>query len=600
MKPQPGRSRKVAATEGDRYAHTLRRSTLLSAPQQDEFAARFPETAGSPRDMAEWLMARGWITAWQNWHLLEGRHRGFFVGKYRLLQFLSAGGMSRVYLAEHTLLKRPVALKLVTDPQEHDRFRVERFHREGEAAAALVHPNIVRVFDLDRCGRFHYLVMEYVAGRDLSRTVQADGPLPFETAADYVAQAADGLAHVHARRMVHRDVKPSNLLVDADGRVRLSDFGVVKVGLDGDPSLTLDQGVHIIGTVDYLPPEQFLDGHGVDGRADLYSLGCTLYFLLTGHAPFPHGTQPQRIMSHQTAEPPSIHEDRPQTPAGLVEICNRLMAKRPEERYRTAAETAEVLREWRRRWLQGEDWRPSRDPVRLQLFQPESFHSAATPAASATARERGASAGTAGSNPNPNPNPKPKQKPKPMEKPAAPDVVPFVKLKKGADQAPPAPEAKEKPLERAFQQIVELLRAKTYTKAETLIEGLLQAGDAPAAERPSATPCGADAPAACGSGAAAPDGDPQERRSSSKTAGGGKTAGRKRKWSSQVRESELYQALWKFLRTMAKKHKMTMRVEPAGPEEYWVRFEAPGEPARRLGPFAPSPHGFYLAGRRVA
>lgn len=587
MKPQPGRSRKVAATEGDRYAHTLRRSALLSAPQQDEFAARFPETAGSPRDMAEWLMERGWITAWQNWHLLEGRHRGFFVGKYRLLQFLCAGGMSRVYLAEHTLLKRPVALKLVTDPQEHDRFRVERFHREGEAAAALVHPNIVRVFDLDRCGRFHYLVMEYVAGRDLSRTVQADGPLSFETAADYVAQAADGLAHVHARRMVHRDVKPSNLLVDSDGRVRLSDFGVVKVGLDGDPSLTLDQGVHIIGTVDYLPPEQFLDGHGVDGRADLYSLGCTLYFLLTGHAPFPHGTQPQRIMSHQTAEPPSIHDDRPQTPAGLVEICLRLMAKRPEDRYRTAAETAEVLREWRRRWLRGEDWRPSCDPVRLQLFQPDVSIAAAATAPTAP----GAAA---------SPTAKSKQKQKQNETSSTPDVVPFAKPERGAECAPATAGSRERTLTRAFQQIMELLRAKTYTKAETLIEGLLQAGDAPAAERPSATPMGSDAPPAAGSDAAAPDGDPQERRSSSRTAGGGKTASRKRRWSSQVRESELYQALWKFLRTMAKKHKTTMRVEPSGPEEYWVRFDTPGEPARRLGPFAPSPHGFYLAGRRAA
>src|SRR6185437_6316404 len=223
-----------------------------------------------------------------------------------------------------------------------------RFHREARAAAALDHPNIVRAFDVDHEGDVHYLVMEYVEGSDLRELVETGGPLDFRTAADYIRQASDGLAHAHEAGLIHRDLKPANLLVDRKGVVKVLDLGLARFADDAEASLTREFDEKVLGTVDYMSPEQAIDSHRTDGRADIYSLGCTLYFALTGHPPFPEGTLAQRLMAHQTKEPVDLRTARPYMPAELAAICRRMMAKLPSARYPSAAAARDALAAWLR------------------------------------------------------------------------------------------------------------------------------------------------------------------------------------------------------------------------------------------------------------
>ena len=183
--------------------------------------------------------------------------------------------------------------------------------------------------------------------RDLQGMVKNDGPLDYELAADYVAQAAEHLHRAHQAGLIHRDIKPANLLVDSIGTVKVLDMGLAKFADTAvKASLTLAYDENVLGTADYLSPEQALNSHEVDPRADIYSLGCTLYFLLTGHPPFPEGTLPQRLMMHQTKMPPSILVDRPDAPPSLVEICERMMSKNASARYQTARQVADIMQEF--------------------------------------------------------------------------------------------------------------------------------------------------------------------------------------------------------------------------------------------------------------
>jgi serine/threonine protein kinase len=228
----------------------------------------------------------------------------------------------------------------------HDSSYLERFVQEAQAAARLNHPNIVQAYDIGVHKKHHYIVMEYVEGRDLQNLVKETGPLDYDLAANYIRQAAEGLCYAHQSGLIHRDIKPANLLVDPRGTVKLLDLGLARFTDDEAPSLTIAHEENVLGTADYLPPEQAVDSHGIDSRADIYSLGCTLYYLLTGHPPFPTGTLPQRIHAHQTKSPASIYVDRSDAPQALVDVCARMMAKSPEARFQTAKEVADVLTAW--------------------------------------------------------------------------------------------------------------------------------------------------------------------------------------------------------------------------------------------------------------
>lgn len=324
------------------FLDVLAKSRLLADLEMEKVRA----AAGAYEDaksLAKALVADHTLTRWQAAQLLAGR-ASFMLGKYRLIQLLSRGGMGSVFVAEHTTMNRRVALKIISKQMGRDPVKLERFLAEARTIAALDHANIVRAYDVDHEGERYFLVMEYVEGRDLQQMVEDDGPLEFSRAADYIRQAACGLAHAHQRSMIHRDIKPANPIINRQQVVKILDLGMARLIAEGAAESDVDE--KIIGTVDYMSPEQALESDDLDHRADLYSLGCTFYFLLTGRPPFGEGTLPQRIMKHQTQAPPPVSQHRDGVPEELDAICRRMMAKKPEDRYPTAADVALALAPW--------------------------------------------------------------------------------------------------------------------------------------------------------------------------------------------------------------------------------------------------------------
>ena len=341
----------MSEISSEKFLLTTKKSGLVSeddlarclAAWADKSQGRRPANS---REIAELLIEAELINRWQAENLLKGKYKGFKIGKYRLLGHLGKGGMSQVYLAEHSVMERLVAIKVLPSRYVENPNYLDRFKREARAVAALDHPNIVRAYDIDQDGNTHYIVMEYVEGRDLQRIVSEDGTLDPIDAADYIAQAALGLQHAHEAGLVHRDVKPANCLVDNRRTLKLLDMGLAKFSEDHHPSISAIHDDSVVGTADYLAPEQARNSQNVDARADVYSLGCTLYFTLTGQPPFPEGTIAQRLLKHQNESPQSIYEKRPEIPPALVELCGRMMKKAPDQRIQTAAEVALELRRW--------------------------------------------------------------------------------------------------------------------------------------------------------------------------------------------------------------------------------------------------------------
>ena len=335
------------------YAAAIKRSGLLSADDVKQHYESFrasvsdSEKATNAELFASYLQSASLLTDWQNSNLLNGKYRGLVFGKFVMLRLLGVGGMGRVFLAQDQMLRRQVALKVLPKQSSENESVLQRFHREAQALARLDHPNIVRVHDVDSRDNTHYIVMEYVKGIDLRDLVQEQGPLSDETVADYARQVATGLSHAHANHLIHRDIKPANLLLDDKGTVKILDLGLALLQSDEDGSITADPTL-AIGTADYIAPEQALNSHNIDQRTDIYSLGCTLYFLLTGQPPFATGTNSQRLLAHQveTAEPVNDVRSQKELPVAneaLVAICARMMAKNPEARFHDCDELADAL-----------------------------------------------------------------------------------------------------------------------------------------------------------------------------------------------------------------------------------------------------------------
>lgn len=332
----------MAIQSPDDFFSILEKSNLLDA-EQILAARQSVQGLDDATVVARQLARDGVLTRWQAAQVLAGRS-SFLLGKYKLIDLLGRGGMGRVFLGRHVTMQRLAALKIVSREVGNNPAALERFLAEARAIAALDHPAIVQAYSVDCEGDRYYIVMEYVDGRDLQRVVEDDGRLDCQTAVEYVRQAADGLAHAHERNLVHCDIKPSNLLVNNQGQVKILDMGMARLGGRDDEEDKPDSN-HILGSVDYLAPEQALGSENFDHRADIYSLGCTLYFLLTGHPPFPEGTLPERILKHQTQQPRPIPTERPDVPPQLVQVCRRMMAKRPEDRFQSAAEVITALAE---------------------------------------------------------------------------------------------------------------------------------------------------------------------------------------------------------------------------------------------------------------
>jgi tRNA A-37 threonylcarbamoyl transferase component Bud32 len=265
--------------------------------------------------------------------------------RYRVLRLLGQGGMGSVYEAEQIAMQRRVALKVIRRAYTANPAAVERFRREVRAAALLSHPNIVTAYAAETAGGL-FLVMEYVEGITLGCLVKERGTLLIDEACDYIRQAALGLQHADERGLVHRDIKPDNLIRCSDGTVKILDFGLAALTTERGDGLT--EANVVMGTPDYMAPEQAEDSHGADIRADLYSLGCTLYFLLTGKPPYPEPTALLKVLAHRNRPVPSLRQARPEVPPELATVVECLLAKKPEGRYQTPGEVAAALQPFTR------------------------------------------------------------------------------------------------------------------------------------------------------------------------------------------------------------------------------------------------------------
>jgi serine/threonine protein kinase len=291
-----------------------------------------------PEELAVWLVNLGWLTAYQARRVLFGQAEELTLGDYHLLEPLGSGGMGCVFKARHVLMNRVVAIKRIRPDAAHDQDTVRRFRLEMRAAAKLNHPNVVTVHDAEEVNGSLFLVMELCEGMTLHEVVERKGPLPEAEACEYVLQACMGLQHAFERGLVHRDLKPDNLML-CGTTVKILDFGLAQLRGDSSPVST-QKGV-IVGTADYMSPEQ-AEGRP-DIRSDMYSLGCTLYFLLTGRPPFPGGTLLEKCLRHQNTEPEPLELIQPAVSARTQNVVRQFMAKNPAERFQTPAEAVAAL-----------------------------------------------------------------------------------------------------------------------------------------------------------------------------------------------------------------------------------------------------------------
>jgi serine/threonine protein kinase len=385
-----------------KFVDGVLRTQLLDAEQRDELQ-RLQSSFRDTRQLAQELLRRDWLTAYQVNQILQGKGDELILGPFVFLERIGEGGMGQVFKARQKVLNRIVALKVIRKQCLGNPKTILRFLREIRAAAQLSHPHIVRAYDADQVNGAYYIAMEFIDGQDLAKLVKDNGPLRVDQSCEYIRQAALGLQHAFERGMVHRDIKPANLLVTravASDRRRSSGlikrpldlnvkrsssmlprseaaqhypWGVVKIldlGLarwdgsyTGEASAHLTQVGSVMGTPEFIAPEQARDSHTSDIRADLYSLGCTLYFLLTGRPPFPTGTMMEKLLQHQNDEAEPVGQARFQrmlawkgtratgnipkemlrVPAPVDEVVRRLLSKQPEDRYQTPVELANEL-----------------------------------------------------------------------------------------------------------------------------------------------------------------------------------------------------------------------------------------------------------------
>lgn len=334
----------------------LEKSALLSSEEFESVkqeALDSPELYNTPEKLAKHWIQTNLLTKWQVMQLLSGK-AAFFLGKYKLLNLLGVGGMGRVFLAEHTIMHRKVALKVISKEFSNNPEALKQFQAEARAIATLNHINIVQAYNFESEGDRFYIVMEYVDGQSLEKRVLKEGPLPINDVISYLRQSAKALRHAHQRNMVHCDIKPDNLLLNQDGQIKILDMGIAKLndpkkkGQVQETESTSDSQAkkdesHILGTVDYLAPEMASGEVEADPRVDIYSLGCTMFFLLTGQVPYPETTLIERILAHQEKPPRDPRELRPDTPKELAYIILKMEEKKPEDRYQSMDEVLAAL-----------------------------------------------------------------------------------------------------------------------------------------------------------------------------------------------------------------------------------------------------------------
>ncbi len=352
------------------FIEVLREKRLLAPDQLDELDRVLRSRFSDVRTLAKYLVQRGWLTVYQVNQILVGRAQELVYGPYLIRDRLGEGGVSQVFKAWHTGKNCIVALKVIREELLSNPEVFGRFQREMHAVARLCHPNIVSSIDSDLVGQTNYFAMEYVEGTDLGKLVQLSGPLKIPLACDYIRQAALGLQHAHEHGLVHRDIKPPNLFltgatlptagqrlpVDRSGHVpavtgksfiKILDMGLARLreatAPGGENVVALTQEGTMMGTPDYLAPEQARNAKTADIRSDIYSLGCTFYYLITGNPPFSGNSVMQKLFQHQKEEAKPIETVRSNVPPGLSPILKKMMAKQPADRFQTPGEIAKAL-----------------------------------------------------------------------------------------------------------------------------------------------------------------------------------------------------------------------------------------------------------------
>ena len=333
LEPTASRFWQATLQSGLANAQTLRPCWDAIPP-----AKRVPEHID--RRLARQAVQSGLLTVWQAQQLLAGRSTGFKIDRYVLLELIGQGGMGRVYLARDSRLNRRVALKILSPERVNNPRAIARFHREALVGAQLQHENLVRIYDEGEANGKCYLVMEYIEGKNIGQMISEAGPLPPAVAARLASQVALGLEHAQRKGLIHRDVNPYNILVTRDGTAKLTDLGLA-IDLGDTERVTRDGST--VGTFDYVSPEQARHSHSVDTRSDIYSLGCTLYHMLTGQVPFPSASLPEKLFGHQASDPEPLRNLAPGVPEGLAAVVDRTMRKLPEDRYSTPLELAQAL-----------------------------------------------------------------------------------------------------------------------------------------------------------------------------------------------------------------------------------------------------------------
>ncbi|MBY0513282.1 MAG: serine/threonine protein kinase, partial [Gemmataceae bacterium] len=327
------------------FLAALQASRLLAPQQVQHLSAWAAQARPDPAALAKEVTRLGWLTPFQVREVARGRGKDLILGQYVLLDLLGEGGMGRVYRARHTRLGRDEAVKVIRQEKLKNPAAEARFDAEMRALGKVTHPNVVRAFDAGTLGDTHFVSMEFVDGSDLTRMVRDHGPLAVPFACEAVRQAALGLHHAHELGMVHRDIKPSNILASRDGRtVKLVDLGLARLDDPvGEGGNRLTQEGFVIGTPDFLAPEQARDPGSVDIRADIYALGATLFYILTGKVPFEGATPTEKLLKHHTEPPPRLLPLRPDAPPELERLIHWCMAKRAEDRPQTPLQLAVAL-----------------------------------------------------------------------------------------------------------------------------------------------------------------------------------------------------------------------------------------------------------------
>jgi len=296
------------------------------------------------QELARQLILKKQLTKYQVQEIYQGRAKSLILGNYTILDKIGAGGMGQVFKAEHRRMHRVVAIKMLPPAVTKDMAAVARFQREVEAAAKLRHTNIVAADDADEANGVHFLVMEFAEGSDLSALVKKNGPFPVGKAIDYILQAARGLEYAHKHGVIHRDIKPGNLLLNSEGTVKVLDMGLARIesGDDAATQAELTGTGAVLGTVDYMAPEQALSTHHADARADIYSLGCTLYYLIAGKAAYDGPTLMAKLLAHRDTPIPALGAE---VPRQVQAVFEKMVAKKVEDRYQSTSEVVAELQD---------------------------------------------------------------------------------------------------------------------------------------------------------------------------------------------------------------------------------------------------------------